>query len=346
VSKISRPQIELDWINNFDDAATAITGELHDAYLIDYRLGVHDGLELLKPIDLQRRATPFIVLTGAGDEEIEQRALRQGVADYLVKGRFDAELLSRVLRYSLHRKQLESQRIKHLLDVNASKDEFIALASHELRTPASAVKQYLGMMLDGYLGDIPEDIMTTVKTAYDNNERQLKIINDLLLVAQLDLQKISMHKTRIDLAKLLDDIIQGLPALRKRRSTVSYSKPKTPVLVNADPNYLRMAISNICENAAKYTPAGKAIRISLSVREGRRTCIEVADEGIGIAKSDQDKLFKKFSRIHSDMSVKVGGNGLGLYWAQQIVHMHGGSIKLASAPDEGSTFTISVPLAK
>jgi two-component system sensor histidine kinase/response regulator len=344
LGKIPHAPFKLDWVSSYEDGVDVIAEDKHDVYLIDFRLGMRNGLELLSGLDLPNRETPFIILTGAGDEDIERKAMRMGVADYLVKGSFDAELLSRVIRYSLQRKQLEAQRIQHLMEVNASKDEFIALASHELRTPASAVKQYLGMLLDGYAGAVSPEQLPFIQTAFESNERQIKIINDILLVAQLDLQKLTMHKEPLDMIKMINGIIKDVPRLTDREVKVVFEKPTETLMVNADPTYLRMALTNIAENAAKYTPTDRAITIRLLKSDNQKVEVVVEDKGVGIDPSDIDKLFKKFSRIQNPLSVEVGGTGLGLYWADQIIKLHDGSIKVESARDKGSTFTTELPM--
>lgn len=344
VGKIAHSPFILEWVDNAADAAEAIAGNSHDIYLIDYRLGAENGLELLERFDLIQHPAPFIVLTGAGDERVERKAMRMGAADYLVKGQFDDELLSRVLRYSLQRKHMEQQRVQHLMEVAASKDEFIALASHELRTPASAVKQYLGMLMDGFAGPVPDEQMTFLRTAYDSNERQIKIVNDILMVAQLDLKKIVMHKEVLDVRSMTAGIMHDIKALSERESPATYEESDEPLMVDADPTYFRMALTNIIENAAKYTPGDRAIHVSVG-RNDTHAIIVIADKGVGIAEKDVPRLFKKFSRIHNPLSVEVGGTGLGLYWANEIVRLHDGTIDVASEQAVGTTFTVTVPLA-
>ena len=211
---ISHTSFALEWEPDIERARARIDQAEHAAYLIDYRLaGGETGLELLGAYNLFERIEPFIILTGAGDEVIEQQAMEMGVADYLVKGSFDSELLSRVLRYSMQRKNLEAQRIQQLLEINRSKDEFIALASHQLRTPATAVKQYIGMMLEGYAGPLDEVQSDMLRTAYESNERQLSIVNDILRVAQLDLDKVVIKPTLQDMdvrTYILDKPLTGV----------------------------------------------------------------------------------------------------------------------------------------
>ena len=174
--KIPKSPFKLEWTADFDDAQRLIATDDHDIYLIDYRLGQSTGLELLEHFSLPQRRQPFIILTGAGDRDIEAAAMKLGTADYLVKGKFDADLLSRVLNYSLSRKEMEAQRVRELMEINESKDEFISLASHQLRTPATAVKQYIGMIIQGFVGDVSEQQRDFLDRAYNSNERQLDII--------------------------------------------------------------------------------------------------------------------------------------------------------------------------
>jgi two-component system, sensor histidine kinase and response regulator len=334
----------LSWVSSVEAASQAIKEATHDIYLVDYRLGEMTGIELLNQFDLIQRPEPFIILTGAGDERVERQAMKMGVADYLVKGTFSPELLSRVMHYSLERKRLESQRINQLVELNQSKDEFIALASHQLRTPATAVKQYIGMLLGGYAGEVSPQQREFLQSAYDNNERQINVVNDILRVAQLDLKRTHLHMKESDIAAIVDGVIKDSAMEFKGRSqTITYALPEQPVVAAVDPEQLRMAISNIIDNASKYTPEGKRVMVSVNAVDDGSVAIRVTDEGVGIDEKDQDKLFKKFSRIDNPLTVVVGGTGLGLYWAHEVVLMHGGSIAVTSKIDKGSTFIIHLP---
>jgi signal transduction histidine kinase len=113
-------------------------------------------------------------------------------------------------------------------------------------------------------------------------------------------------------------------------------------MIDTDKEYIRMALSNILDNASKYTPEGKAIRVTVKEKKGY-VCIAITDEGVGIAEDDMDKLFRKFSRIDNPLSVQVGGTGLGLYWSKEIIELHGGSIDVESKLNKGTTFTVKLP---
>jgi two-component system sensor histidine kinase/response regulator len=343
LTKLAGRPFELDWCPDYDSGLAAIQERRHEVYLIDYRMGEQTGLELITASDVRERSQPFIILTGAGDENIERRAMAIGTADYLVKGTFDAELLSRVIRHSMQRREMEMQRIDELMTVSKSKDEFIALASHQLRTPATGVKQYVGMLIEGYAGPLSDEQKMLLQSAYRSNERQLHIVNDILRVAQVDLNKITMHQEATELGRLMEDILaEQQVEFSTRSQKLHYKKPTIPIKAALDTDHFRMAVGNIISNASKYTPEGKEISVRVNASADKAT-IEVRDQGVGISPNDQAKLFQKFSRIDNPLSVQAGGSGLGLYLAKKIIEQHGGDIEVTSAPNEGTTFIITVP---
>lgn len=343
LAKVPGNSFALEWIKDSDAARQLIIEAKHDVYLVDYRLGADNGLELLTDLGIQERSQPFIILTGAGDRRIEQEAMNLGVADYLVKGTFDAELLSRVLRYSLQRKYLEAQRVQHLIEINRSKDEFISLASHQLRTPATVVKQYIAMVMSGFAGDLADEQRDMLSKAYDSNELQLRIVNDLLHVAALDAGRVRLQKTKVDPMELVRKSLEDQQAkFAERQQQVILKKPAKLTKVRVDELKLRMVLDNLLDNASKYSDKGTKIQIAVTESDDV-VKIAVRDRGVGIDAADKDKLFQKFSRIDNRLSTEVGGSGLGLYWAKQIVDLHGGTIKVNSKKSAGSTFTVILP---
>jgi PAS domain S-box-containing protein len=230
------------------------------------------------------------------------------------------------------------------VELEHAKDEFISLASHQLRTPATAVKQYAGMLLQGYVGDITDQQRGMLQNIYESNERQISIINDLLRVAQVDAGKVKAKKKDVDMGKVITSVVNDMnDKFRNRQQKVVYVGSDNDLRVRADPQLIRMVIENIVDNASKYTPEGKSITIDLYKLKDHMS-VSVRDEGIGIDEKDLPQLFKKFSRVPNILSDAVGGTGLGLYWAKKIVDLHGGQIKVSSKPKKGTTFIIQLPL--
>ncbi len=343
--KIYESPFKLEWCASYEKAKQLIENHTYDIYLIDYHLGEHSGLDLLASAHPHERPEPFIMLTGVGDRETEKRSIQLGAADYLVKGAFGAELLSRTLNYSLGRKQNEQQRLDHLLELNRSKDEFISLASHQLRTPATGVKQYLGMVLEGFAGDISPTQRGLLEKAYESNDRQLRIVSDLLKVAQVDAGKVNLNAAETDMGVMISDVIrEQAKTFKDRKQTVNFTLPSLPLLAFVDKDRIRMVIENILDNASKYSDHGKAIDIDLAEMSAD-ILVTIKDQGVGIAEVDLDRLFAKFSRIHNPLSTHVDGTGLGLYWAQKIVALHRGTIDVQAVEAEGATFVINLPKA-
>jgi len=237
----------------------------------------------------------------------------------------------------LKKQQLDLQLL------NASKDDFISLASHQLRTPATGVKQYVGMLIEGFSGNLEKGQQSLLEKAYESNERQLRIISDLLKVAQVDAGKIIPLKTMTDLDELVSSIIaEQADTFKKRHQTINYQTPAKTVEAKFDSNLIRMVLENIINNASKYSHENTSVSVTLK-DTGTTVQIIVKDEGVGILKADIPRLFEKFSRLDNDLSTQVGGSGLGLYWAKKIVDLHGGTITMTSLPGDGTTFSIELP---
>lgn len=229
------------------------------------------------------------------------------------------------------------------LRLDKARDEFIALASHQLRTPATGVKQYAGMLLEGYGGKLSGQQMTMVKTIYESNERQIMIINELLRIAQLDAGQITLDTKKTDITQLIRDITTEHDGVIQSRSQIlTISCPITPLYAEIDSAHMRMALENIVDNASKYSPENKKIFIDIS-RVAKGVKIEVKDQGVGMDKKEIDQIFEKFVRIDNPLSTEVGGTGLGLYWVKKILDLHGAKLIVKSARDKGSTFTITIP---
>jgi len=345
--QIPSSPFNVTWTSSYKKAKQYITDEAFDIYLIDYRLGEFTGLDLLEFAEPETRIEPFILLTGAGDKEIEWRSMKLAAADYLIKGSFDAPMLSRTLYYAMQRKSIEEQRIKELLELNRSKDEFISIASHQLRTPATAVKQYVGMVLEGFVGETTEPQTKLLKKAYESNERQLRIVSDLLKVAQVDAGKVLLKKSEVSVNQLVESVIYDQMQLyAERDQMIEFTAQHPDVLLMIDADSIRMVIDNIIDNASKYSEADTMVSVTIDQQKQGVVCINVTDQGVGINPDYENRLFQKFSRLDNPLSTKVGGTGLGLYWAKKIMDLHDGTISHKANKQGGTTFTICLPKKK
>lgn len=316
-----------------------------------------------KTFQLLRKAAanvPLIFMTESDDTNLAIAASQKGAQDYLVKGEYSDASLARVIRYAIERKKYQDQvsaaRAKtralrqqtrllqgqqaQLMLINKAKDDFISLASHQLRTPATGVKQYIGMVLEGFVGDVPEHLLPFLTNAYESNERQLTIINDLLQVAQLDAGNIRLHLSPTNLTAMLSSIVNEESAkFSQRHQRLRYDPQDQEIIVLVDAERMRMVFDNLIDNASKYTPENLSVTVGLQ-QYPDKIAVSIKDQGVGIAPEDIDKAFQKFSRVANSRSELVGGSGLGLYWAKQIVDLHNGSIEVRSKVGEGSEFLV------
>lgn len=231
----------------------------------------------------------------------------------------------------------------HHLD-NAKRD-FVALASHQLRTPASGVRSFLSLLLDGYAGDLNSDQRDFINKAYNANLRQLHIIENLLNVAALESGKLTPKFETAELGSLLSQCIDSQrPDFDTKQQSLTFKQPRRPAVIKADPSLMQMVIDNLISNASKYTLDGGKITIQLQSKAGA-AILQVKDSGIGIAAADIPALFQRFGRLDNPQSKTVAGTGLGLYIADMIVRQHRGTIAVKSRQGKGSTFTVTLPLA-
>jgi two-component system phosphate regulon sensor histidine kinase PhoR len=236
------------------------------------------------------------------------------------------------------------QRNEELISLSQSKDEFIAITSHQLRTPATGVKQYLGLLLEGYADPLTPSQRMFIEKAYENNERQLHIVDDILRIAQLDLDKIKLNPEVYDISLLIQIAVESLQGKFQRKSQrVKFTPPHVPVLAKIDTEEVRLVIENMLENASNYSPEGKTITITLGRTKKEEAKINIKDQGVGIEKQDIAKLFQKFSRINNPLSNTVNGTGLGLYFSKKIIELHGGRVQVRSTPGKSTTFSILLP---
>ncbi len=235
---------------------------------------------------------------------------------------------------------ISSEKNKEVQEV---KDNLISLASHQLRTPATGVKQFISMVIEGYAGEINDEQRVMLEKAYISNERQLDIINQILHVTRADSGRLVLSKKKTDINQLIKNILdEQKRSFEARKQRIYFKSSAKKIYLNVDPQYMSMAIDNLLSNANKYTYQNK--RINIDVRRTRDSVvISVADRGVGIEPEDMHLLFQKFSRIQNELSVEAGGNGIGLYLCKEIIELHGGNITAESEPKKGTVFTVTLP---
>ena len=202
------------------------------------------------------------------------------------------------------------------------------------------------MVKDGFAGEVDDEQHRLLQMAYDSNERQLTIVDDLLYVARIDAGKATLRKEKLNIAELIQSVINDqLLVIKGRKQTVKFRKPRVPVMTVGDPQYLRMIFENLLSNASKYSFEKTIININLKELNDK-IFIDFVDNGVGIAVKDYPSVFFKFSRIQNELTRQISGSGIGLYLAKQLAILHGGDITFVSEPKKGTTFTVQIPVQK
>lgn len=231
--------------------------------------------------------------------------------------------------------------------VEKMKTEFVSIAAHQLRTPISAIKWTLRMILDGDLGEINEEQREFLEKTYKSNERMINLINDLLNVTRIEEGRHIYNIVIANLEEIAAGLVPGYVDIAKQKNiTLDFTGPRGVVPpVKVDVEKIKLVVSNLIENAIKYTPANGKISVSIA-REGDAVKLTVSDTGMGVLENQKDRIFTKYFRGANAIKMETEGTGLGLFISKNIVETHGGKIGFDSRENEGSRFFFTLPLAK
>lgn len=267
----------------------------------------------------------------------------------IIKGSITALFL--IFGYSLIKSVLNEIKLREKLQdtyrklekLDKTKSEFISIASHQLRTPLTAVKGYISMVLEGSYGNLTPKQIKPIENVFQSNERLIRLVNDLLNLSRLEAGKIKFEPRLTDLGELVSGIIKELKInAEKKGLQMKFEKELLdPFLADADK--LRQVILNIVDNAIKYTNEG-SINIRLRKIDSLAR-IEISDTGAGLTKEEIESLFQMFTRSNAGTQLHTEGAGIGLYVAKQFIEMHKGRVWAESQGlGRGSTFYIELPM--
>lgn len=230
-------------------------------------------------------------------------------------------------------------------NIDRAKTEFVSLASHQLRTPLSAINWYAEMLLDGDAGKLNKEQSQYISEIYAGNHRMVDLVNALLNVSRIDLGTFAIDPEMTDICAIAASLLEELkPQIMEKKIKVSNKCDDSIPKIFVDPKLIRIVIQNLLTNAIKYTPNGGKVGISI-IKRGKSAVIEVADNGYGIPENAKGKIFSKLYRADNVRAKDVEGTGLGLYIVKAIVDAAKGDIKFDSTENKGTTFFVSLPLA-
>lgn len=234
-----------------------------------------------------------------------------------------------------------NSQLKHLDEV---KDEFIGMASHQLRTPLTSIKGYLSMVLEGDVGNVSAKQRSLLFEAFKSSERMVRLITDFLNVSRLQTGKFIIEKTMFDLNDVVKQEVDSLSVIANDRNLkLRFDSRDEPIPVIADESKIRQVIMNYIDNAIYYSKQNGTIVIKVQPSKND-VAVTVVDTGIGVPHAEQEKLFKKFYRAPNARKQRPDGTGVGLYLARRVIEEHRGKIIFSSKEGRGSTFGFSLPL--
>ena len=228
--------------------------------------------------------------------------------------------------------------------LDEAKTELVATVSHELRTPLSAVYGAAQTLLhrDREIG--PDERLTLLRMIVAQTQRLKRIADEFLLASRLESGELPIANQRVDVGELARDAMEAMSSRAVEGIVFVFEAPIQPAIVRADPEKLQQVVVNLLDNAIKYSPQGGAVTVSASVRD-RRVRLAVRDRGLGIPRSEQERVFEKFYRVDPHLLLGGGGTGLGLYISRELVERMDGRIGLVSEEGRGSTFFVDLPQA-
>lgn len=317
-----------------------------DIVLCDIGMPDEDGLSFCRETKRQRHESeiPFVFLTTKADAKTMQEAVEAGADDYIAKPIRIGELLTRCRRLVDEyraRKQAE-KTISSLHQQNASKTKFLSVASHDLRNPIASICGVSHFLETERFGKLNESQREMVRCIIEASENMLNLVEDLLDVSKIDLDRFELSKESVQVSKLVSQVAKlQLPLAEKKSIKISHVDRSAKAASSIDRRLITRCIENLTTNAIKFSP--KATAITLETRSDQSFIyISVKDEGPGIPEGEFDKLFKEFSRTSNMPTGGESTSGIGLYVVKRIVDCHAGEISVNNLPQGGAHFQIKL----
>jgi signal transduction histidine kinase len=355
--EIERSHFKVDWVPNYEQAITALHNNEHDVCLLDYRLGMYDGLDILKQADIGNISMPVIFLTGQGDYEVDTMAMKAGVDDYLSKDEISPSLLERTIRYSIERKktrtalnraygemeQAVQERTAELAQANEKIKEssdkikrFAFSVSHDLKNPAIGIYGLTKRLFNDYSDNLDgkgKNICAQILHAAEQIAFLVENINLYITTKEMPIRYEPLKLNEI--CRIIREEFSAHIAARG----IEWSQPNSDPTIKVDKLSLLRALRNLIDNSLKY--GGDSLsKISVIYRDTEEYhIISVADDGIGLLDNDSEKIFGLFFR--GKTLKKIEGTGMGLAIVKEIAEQHGGDVWVESVHNKGITISMS-----
>jgi two-component system sensor histidine kinase/response regulator len=327
-----------------------------DVVLVDYRLGAITGLQLLEELRRSGFQGAIIVLTGQGDERVAAEAMRSGAADYMPKEDLSGANLRRAVSSALERSRLQIALTEHrkrleranqdLQRRNTEIQSFYHTLSHELKTPLTAAREFVSILMEGLAGPLTPTQTEYLGYVKEGCDQMTVCMNDILDVTRMETGRLSMRPSPQDLPALVRRVAATL-ASRAQAAGIQIEQDIAPGIPETvfDPHRIAQVLSNLVDNALKFSPDGGRvkIRVGRDPSDAERISVSVEDTGKGIPPEHQANIFERLYQVRDGSEQSRMGLGLGLFICREIVRLHGGEISVQSEVGKGTTFTFTLP---
>jgi len=298
----------------------------------------------------------FLLLGGkesGNPYSLEDLSILGIISDELAVGLQNALHFEEISRFNLTLQEKvdeATKKLRHantkLKEMDATKDEFISMASHQLRTPLTTIKGYLSMILEGDVGKVKAEEKEMIQQAFDSAENMVDLIADLLNISRMQSGKFVIENKPTQLVDMVTAEVHRMSeTASNKKITLSFEKPASFPILLLEENNMRQVRMNFLDNALYYTPAGGSVSVTLAAGSDS-VSYTVTDNGMGVPKAVQHHLFSKFYRADNARKMRPDGTGLGLFMAKKVIVAQGGAIIFKSVEGKGSTFGFSFPRAK
>ncbi len=339
--------VAVSCVNRLSTGLASMIVEPPAMVLLDLNLPDSHGAETYRTVLKEAPGVPVVVLSGQDDEELAVNAVHQGVQDYLVKGSFDSKQLARAMRYAIERQALVTSLDMSRRQQLQFKNDFLSHVSHELRTPLTCIHQFVSLMLDGLAGNLTPEQREHLETVFRSVNQLRAMITDLLEATRAESGKIAIEPHGIVISDVIRQAVAMLQSTAQAKGIGLEAGLDIRIpFVYADPNRVLQVLSNLIENAIKFTPPDGSVMVKARLMEADPdfVYISVADTGRGIDPEAKTLIFERLYQDPNSIDDSRKGLGLGLYIARELVQLHGGRLWVESQLSHGSTFTFTLPL--
>jgi signal transduction histidine kinase len=338
---------ELTHLLRLSDAETHLAKGGTDILLLDMGLPDGHGLETVRRAHIAAPGVPMIVLTGLDDEALAANAMKEGAQDYLIKGQIENRALPRALRHAIERHRMQTETDLILTHQIQFKDEFFSHVSHELRSPLTAIRQFVTILLDRLAGELNGEQSQYLEIVLRNVKQLQAMINDLFEISGVQAGKLRVELQCTSVSDALAYAANTLQGTAKAKGvTLSTNIELQLPAVYADPMRLQQILIILLDNAIKFTPANGSVKVDARIFEEDPSLVvlDVSDSGCGISPDLTERIFERLFQASDPSSAGRKGLGLGLYICRDLVTRQGGTILAKSAPGQGAVFSVTFPV--